>query len=312
MIMNDNIGVVLVTFNRLEKLKVALRCFSLQIEKPLYMVVVDNASTDGTAEFLAAWQKEDERFEKIVLSLPVNSGGSGGFYEGLSFAQQKSADWIWVSDDDAFPQKECLFVAKNFIKNVKDIDDYSALCGSVYNHGQINTMHRRRTFNQGIRYRTIPVEVDEYSDNFLCNTFSYVGAILNKNKLKLAGLPQKDYFIWSDDTEHSLRMSKVGKIICLPQIKVVHDEASDSTSFSWKTYYGIRNRLDLMRRHFPKLLFLYQCFKFFRLGLGLFWQNRAEGMLYFVAVKDALLKKMGLHKTYKPGWKPTVLNTANK
>lgn len=310
--MNANIGIVLVTYNRLEKLKVALHCFSLQVNKPAYMIVVNNASTDGTSEFLKAWQKEEEHFEKIVLTLPTNSGGSGGFYEGLSSALLKSANWIWVSDDDAFPQENCLLVAKEYIENTKNIDEYAALCGSVYNHGQINITHRRRTFNKGIRYRTIPVEVDEYSDNFFCNTFSYVGAILNKDKLKIAGLPQKDYFIWFDDTEHSLRMSKVGKIVCLPQIKIVHDEAADSTSFSWKNYYGIRNRLDLMRRHFPKLLFLYQCFKYLRLGFGLFRQNREEGLLYFVAVKDALMKKLGLHKIYKPGWKPTISNDIHK
>ena len=305
--MNADIGIVLVTYNRLEKLKVALDCFSLQVNKPAYMIVVNNASTDGTLEFLTTWQKKEEHFEKIVLSLPVNSGGSGGFYEGLSYALRMSANWIWVSDDDAFPQKDCLQVAREYIENEKDIDEYAALCGSVYNHGQINVTHRRRTFNIGIRYRTIPVDVDEYSNNFFCNTFSYVGAILNKDKLKIAGLPQKDYFIWFDDTEHSLRMSKVGKIVCLPQIKIAHDEAADSVSFSWKNYYGIRNRLDLMRRHFPKRLFLYQCFKYLHLGLGLFGRNREEGLLYFVAVKDALMKKTGLHKTYKPGWKPNSL-----
>ena len=310
--MNVDFGVVLVTFNRLEKLKVALHCFSLQIEKPSYIIVVNNASTDGTADFLECWEKENEAFEKKVITLQTNCGGSGGFHKGLSIAQQEKADWIWISDDDAFPAKDSLQLAKDFIKKTTNIDEYSALCGAVYSHGQISVMHRRRTFNKGIRYRTIPVDAEEYSSNFFCNTFSYVGIILNKNKLKIAGLPQKDYFIWFDDTEHSLRMSKVGKIVCIPQIKIIHEESAENTTFSWKNYYGIRNRLDMMHRHFPKLLFLNQCYYYFRLGLKLFRKNKAEGILYFTSIKDAIMGNLGLHKIYRPGWKPASSKKGNK
>ena len=301
--MNKNIGVVLVTFNRLEKLKVALKCFSSQTEKPTYVIVVNNASTDGTFEFLSRWRAEEDGFEKIVLTLPTNTGGSGGFYEGLLLAQNKSADWIWVSDDDAFPEQDCLLVAKQFIMLKNDIDSYSALCGAVYNRGKINVMHRRRTFHKGVKYCSVPVGGDEYSKDFFCNTFSYVGSILNKAKLKIVGLPQKDYFIWNDDTEHSLRMGKVGKIICLPLMKINHDEVSDSVSFSWKSYYGTRNRLDMMRRNFPCYVFVYQWLKYTFFALRRFVLNREEGLLYFAAVKDALFRNYGLHKKYRPGWK---------
>jgi GT2 family glycosyltransferase len=42
-----DIGVVLVTFNRLEKLKIALGSYDKQTVKPKYILVVDNKSTDG-------------------------------------------------------------------------------------------------------------------------------------------------------------------------------------------------------------------------------------------------------------------------
>ena len=48
---NDKIGCVIVTFNRLEKLKKALAAYDKQEVKPKYIVVVDNASTDGTNVF---------------------------------------------------------------------------------------------------------------------------------------------------------------------------------------------------------------------------------------------------------------------
>lgn len=47
------------------------------------MIVADNASTDGTAQYLRQWQKEDAGFEKIILTMESNMGGSGGFYAGI-------------------------------------------------------------------------------------------------------------------------------------------------------------------------------------------------------------------------------------
>ena len=46
------IGAVVVTFNRLSKLKLSLEKFEEQIHIPSYIIVVDNASTDGTSEYL--------------------------------------------------------------------------------------------------------------------------------------------------------------------------------------------------------------------------------------------------------------------
>ena len=73
------IGAVIVTFNRLEKLKKALQAYSEQTVQAKYIIVVNNASSDGTTEFLLEWKSDDEGFEKVILNLPQNIGGSGGF-----------------------------------------------------------------------------------------------------------------------------------------------------------------------------------------------------------------------------------------
>ena len=80
------IGAVVVTYNRLDKLKKALESFEKQLYLPAYVIVADNASTDGTAQYLRQWQKEDAGFEKIILTMESNMGGSGGFYVGIKRA----------------------------------------------------------------------------------------------------------------------------------------------------------------------------------------------------------------------------------
>ena len=67
-----DIGVVLVTYNRLEKLKVSLKCYSEQTCQPSYVLVVDNCSTDGTDLYLDQWLSQKEQFEKEVYDKIVN------------------------------------------------------------------------------------------------------------------------------------------------------------------------------------------------------------------------------------------------
>ena len=95
-----NIIAVVVTYNRMELLKRNIRC--LQQNKPISsIVIVNNGSTDGTTEWLAAQ-------EGLTVINQTNVGGAGGFYTGIQYAYQAGADWIWCMDDDVFPRADCL------------------------------------------------------------------------------------------------------------------------------------------------------------------------------------------------------------
>lgn len=304
----NRIGVVIVTYNRLDKLKVALDCFAKQSVLPGYLLVVDNASTDGTKEYLDAWQQADSGFVKCVIRNGKNLGGSGGFYTGLEKAMELDADWIWVSDDDAFPEEDALKAASRYLeKNVAAQTDISAICGAVINQGEIDIAHRKDMYSRGpfVVERLIPKAAYQKNE-FELNCFSYVGTIINRAKLEKAGLTMKDYFIWWDDTEHSLRLSKIGKIICVPAIRIHHDVPAGSSQFTWKNYYGYRNGADLYRRHFSKAcyqVFRYRSIIISRL-LDLVGIRKAGNKAVRCAMRDVEEGKLGIHEVYKPGWKP--------
>ena len=61
------IGVVIVTYNRKEKLRKAIQCYEEQEYKPRFIVVVDNNSTDGTKEFLLDWSKNKGIIDKKAI-----------------------------------------------------------------------------------------------------------------------------------------------------------------------------------------------------------------------------------------------------
>ena len=302
------IGVAIVTYNRLNDLKKTLELFARQSSLPAYLIVVDNASTDGTGEFLKQWASAPGAFPKHIILKEENTGGSGGFHTALEAAQKMDADWIWLSDDDAFPEPDALEVAGAFLSRQPDaLTDISAICGTVINNGSIDTLHRRNLYRKGLRIVEQQIPASEYArESFPLNCLSYIGAIINKAKLTDAGLTNKDYFLWYDDTEHSMRLSKCGKVLCVPAVRIHHDIPPERNQLTWKTYYGIRNQADLYRSHFPRICYLFFCGKLLfkaacRTVLG---RNPQLNRITWAAIRDCANQKFGLHPLYRPGWKP--------
>lgn len=302
-----NIGVVIVTYNRIDQLKKALSLYVKQKYRPKYIIVVNNNSTDGTSEFLNKWSNENDQIKKYIINLTDNIGGSGGFYTGLKKASELDADWIWVADDDAYPENDALWNSINYIKHNNIKNDISAICGKVINNGKIDLSHRKRVSTNLLNVRQEEVSISEYEKNsFNLNLFSYVGTLINKEHLIKAGLTEKDYFIYYDDTEHSYRLSKIGKIICIPSIKIVHDIADRTANdVDWKGYYTIRNRMLFYKKHFKKRYYIYNYLTLLikcsiKNVLG---KDKVKNNQIRIALKDSKNDKKGIHELYKPGWK---------
>ena len=296
---------VIVTYNRLEKLKKTLESYSNQILLPKYVIVVNNASTDGTGEYLNDWQKNEEPFQKFVITAPENLGGSGGFYLGQKKALELDVDWIMVADDDAYPNEDYLLGMQQYL-NCHDTTKISVICGKVIQENSFLNGHRAYIKNKWSLnfYENMPADV-YLKQEFNPDLVSYVGILLNKTKLIQVGLVNKNYFIWQDDHEHSCRLNNVGKIVCLPAYDIVHDCVEDHFDLSWKTYYGYRNRIDLIKQHFA-FYFPFSVFLFLLKTLLCPVKGRTmtEVKLRLTAIKDGILGNLGKHPLYKPGWKP--------
>ena len=303
-------GVVLVTFNRIAKLKIALDCYEKQTFLPCQLIVVDNASTDGTVEYLKKWEKEKGKFIKNVIYLDKNTGGSGGFYTGLKESLKYDFDYVWVSDDDAFPDKDAFEIANKWLNKNKN-KNISAVCGTVINRGKIDIFHRRRLIKVlGFLLQLFVPRREYKKEYFNFNLYTYVGTFLNVSKLNETELTKKEYFIYCDDTEHSYRMSLVGDIYCVPKIRIIHDGPLNNgrDGVSWKLYYGIRNSIDFVKTDFPRIYYftykIYFRLKYYALIL-LLWPNKKAGFkIVNAAIKDGKNGKLGLNNKYKPGWKP--------
>lgn len=304
-----NVDVVIVTYNRLEKLKKALASYEGQTKTFRNMIVVNNHSTDGTFEYLEEWKQEDAPFSKYVITTEDNLGGSGGYYLGQKKAMELAPEWVFLADDDAYAERDMMERFYEYVSTI-DVSKVSAVCSMVYHvDGSIDLNHRSRYELKGHRffYRKSSV-IDDYNKNeFEIDFLSYVGAFIKAEALRKVGLVDASFFIYWDDSEHSIRLQKCGKIVCVPTIKIVHDDLNSvsakdtSVIVSWKDYYLERNEMVFYKRHF----FIVALHRI-RILLFAKLKGALSGNQYYMvkweAIKDAWLRRMGKHHVYKPGW----------
>ena len=130
----ESVAAIIVTCNRLAKLKQAV--LGILGQHISGMVIVDNLSTDGTADWLKTQQSE-----RLIVCFPEkNIGGAGGFALGCNEAKIKfNPDWFLLSDDDAYPDKELI---NKFFATGKD-GRAGIISAAVYTpHGEIAEMNR--------------------------------------------------------------------------------------------------------------------------------------------------------------------------
>lgn len=250
---------VVVTYNRLDKLRLTLeRLLASPPEELAAIVVLDNASRDGTAAFLA--QCRDPRLH--VLHEPVNRGGAGGFERGMRHAvQHLDPDWLMLSDDDACPDPGALAAFHR-----SDLTGWDAVAAAVYlPDGQICDMnrpsrnpfwHRRDFLATLLRGRAgfhLPPEAYRDRDPRPIDVTSFVGFFLSRRGVERTGYPDPGLFIYGDDGLYTLDLSARGGRICFdPRIRFTHDLSTFEGNRGrfhplWKVYYYHRNLLLLYR-----------------------------------------------------------------
>lgn len=305
----EKIAVVIVTYNRLEKLKKTLKCYDCQSVKIDQVIVVNNNSSDGTIDYLVSWEKTSTSYSKKVINLSENLGGSGGFYFGEKAAVEDGADWVLVADDDAYPDSKIIEKFRAFLVNSKD-KKLAAVCTKVCDVEGNIVLNHRRTFKllNKMFFKTYNVPINNYQlDFFNLGLFTYVGTFLNVIALKKYGLCNPDFFIYCDDAEHSIRLLNFGDIICLPDMTFVHDSGADqqiadkTILLSWREYYGLRNHIfSLLKHHFRFAACYDMGWQILKCIIK--YRNMHCLKLVLTAFSDAICGRLGKHKLYKPGF----------
>jgi len=290
----ETVCAVVVTYNRKELLLECLEAIRKQTRPVQGIYLIDNASTDGTPKLLLEkgyikelplenlsepWEKEfeiknltdGEIIKFHYVRMHENTGGAGGFHEGVKRAYEKGYDWLWLMDDDVEPKEDALEKLAVYF-NKKNI---SALaCNVIFPSGEICYIHRGYIDLRKI-YPLIqkPLEKEKYKKLVEeIDMASFVGILVNKKAIEKIGYPKKEFFIHHDDVEYCIRLQKVGKILLIPDSIIIHKEAAKKgiskiflgKKFAripynkfWLTYYGRRNLVWLGKKYSTSKLNFY-------------------------------------------------------
>ncbi|MFK0038834.1 glycosyltransferase [Paenarthrobacter sp. NPDC090517] len=235
---------VVVTYNRRELLQTTLEGIVAGTRVPDAVVIVDNASTDGTAEFLQQYQSP---VTTDVVTLNTNVGGAGGFVVGMERAVlDHAADNVWIMDDDTEPQPNALHEALDVSEAYQqETGEAPAFVASrvVWTDGRDHPMNRMRPrMGASEDERSVAARLGATQ----IRSASFVSVLIRAEEIKQHGLPIADYFIWNDDLEYTARISRRGialttnASVANHHTKVFGDAGADPGP---RFYYEVRNKL---------------------------------------------------------------------
>lgn len=195
----NSIAILVVTYNRKNMLLENIKAILKQTYPKFDYYVIDNASTDGTEDYIKEIIQSDTRLHYIRLN--KNYGGAGGFSYGMNYVLCHNYDYSWIMDDDAMPKPDALKVLVEKAEKLGK-DKFSFLASNVlWKDGTPCLMNT-----------CIPSRMDkgrnDQSKLGLMNIdyASFVGCFVNNLVAKEVGLPISEFFIYMDDIEYTLRL----------------------------------------------------------------------------------------------------------
>ncbi|PWB74912.1 MAG: glycosyltransferase family 2 protein [Anaerolineales bacterium] len=211
------------------------------------IIVLDNASTDGSVEAIRAAHPAVQ-----FVALERNLGYAGNNNVGIELALQQGADWVFVLNEDIILDAECL--AK--LIEVGERDPQIGILGPLVYHHDEPTVIQSAGGMLGKYWESIHLGKNE-ADNGQFKAphpvewISGCAILVRRKAIEQAGMLDANYFIYWEETEWCIRVGRAGwKIMHVPQARIWHKgvqrDYQPKPSF---TYYGTRNYLLTLSKH---------------------------------------------------------------
>jgi len=165
------------------------------------ILVVDNASTDGTIE----------RPSFIFVSFVdhrENLGTSGAVYSGFRFALAQDYDWIWLFDADSTPEPDALAKLLHLYAGwPRNLQDKTAFLACLHHDVQDGVPRHGHVFSRHGFKRVMP-HPEEWYYPIHVNIWS--GCLYRLAAVRQIGLPNADYVLDWGEAEYGYRVMKAG------------------------------------------------------------------------------------------------------
>lgn len=255
--MGKKVCAVIVTYNRKELLIRNIRSL-LKQTYPLDILIYDNASTDGTYDYLL---KENILSLQNVIyrNSERNLGGSGGFCNGEKIASNLGYDFLWLMDDDGYCINE--YTLENCVMTILK-SPKKTICNSL-----VVCDEKELVLTFGLNNCKTYEELAKYSIDGVYYGYGnpYNGTLVPVECFREVGYTDERFFIYGDENDFYIRSNRLGyewitplnslyyhpvnrNIIRVFSYKNHKFEAKDQPI--WKWYLESRNLMYIRLEHY--------------------------------------------------------------
>ncbi len=230
---NPEVTVAVVSYNGMNVIRLCLGSIFAQTYEQFRVLLINNASTDGTPE----WVKENYP-EVEILNYPENKGPS----PARNLAIEKSPNHlVLLLDDDAVLEKNCL---SELVKASQTYPNAAAWVPRIVYHDKQETIQLDGVY---IHYISEAILLDAekplyegVKDITPIDAAAGICLLIAKDAAKSIGLFDEDYFFGREDGDFTFRLTLSGyKLYVVPKAISYHRVKRRGLS---KVFYQIRNR----------------------------------------------------------------------
>ena len=207
----ETVCAVVVTFNRLAMLRRCVECLQGQTRLPDATVVVNNGSTDGTAEWLQG-RGGGGGFSTITQA---NLGSAGGVNAGMRHAFEAGFTWVWLMDDDLVLPPGAL---KTLLADARraDLDLVNPLVAADAEPDAL-------AFGLSPTIKTVGAAREAARDGLIAGLMNpFNGLLVHRRAMERIGFVKAEMFISGDEIEyvhranaHGLAVATSTGVVCL-------------------------------------------------------------------------------------------------
>ncbi|PDO09804.1 MAG: hypothetical protein BLM47_10675 [Candidatus Reconcilbacillus cellulovorans] len=240
------VSVVLVAWNRRDDVRIVLGKLRRQTYRPIEVVVVDNASEDGTAELVAA------DFPEVRLIRMPRNVGIAAYNTGLAAA---SGVYAVLLDDDSYPAPDAI---SRMVRRFESDPSIGVVAFDVRHVSAEDEESERSTSNV----------VRGFAASGYTMSFNGAGAGVRMELARGGDFYPAEFFLYNNELDAAFRVWDAGySIVYDPACVVYHRHSPLHRDSRRAPYYYVRNIFWVVWRNYPcrlaartTLSLFYRCF----------------------------------------------------
>lgn len=238
---------VVLNYNGADDTRECVRSLRASGYENLELVIVDNASSDGSADILATTIPDIP-----LIRMPSNGGYAVGNNAGIRYAIERGAEFILIVNND-------VIVREGFLHPMVDVMTRDPVIGAVngkvfYQSDHENVFSAAGDFrwllctgrNRGMSAAARRSATLECDVNYVCGVL----LLVRRRVFETLGLLREEYFMYFEDIEFSRRVNTHFRMMYTARAVAYH-RAGSGQGWTHYTelylYYHTRNRLWVFR-----------------------------------------------------------------